>query len=247
MIFIHIPKNGGVTFCTLLFRNYGLDNVYHVQSRCHLDRFIQLPENDKQNFSVLMGHFDFGYHRLFNGETKYITFLRNPVERMISYYHYVRQSPKNNRFEALSKLSFDQFVESDLTSGVDNLQCRMLAGYRVSESKRLEVAKTNIQDDFIFVGILDQFDESILTLKKLLGWKKVAYTKRNVAPRTNFKLSANSLHIIQEKNRQDFELYHWVLKSRFNSNSINPVELLIYKQKNRLYNTYVDLRRALKV
>ena len=65
-----------------------------------------------------------------SGKSKYITFLRDPVERLISHYHYVLRRPKHYLYEQVVKdgLSLSDYVTSDISPELSNHQVRMISG-----------------------------------------------------------------------------------------------------------------------
>ena len=78
------------------------------------------------------------------------------------------------------------------------------------DQKTLEKAKANLKKHFKVVGFVDQFDETCIFLKKILGWNFSSfYVKKNVAKHRNLvdKISKETLSLIQEYNELDIELY----------------------------------------
>jgi hypothetical protein len=80
-----------------------------------------------------MGHMPFGLHLLLPQETKHITFLRDPIERTLSYYSNVSQRlPNDPHYDAVvNNMSLEDYLKSDLF--VDNGPTRRLAGLFADE------------------------------------------------------------------------------------------------------------------
>ena len=96
LIFMHIPKCGGTTFNNILDKIYLSEETFDIKqklnTRLNIEDFINLKVQEKDRIKLLKGHMQFGLHSYFSASSEYITFLRNPIERIISYY-YVKKSP----------------------------------------------------------------------------------------------------------------------------------------------------------
>ena len=51
-----------------------------------------LPLEQRARFRLVMGHFQYGIHEFLPQEYTYVTIVRDPVERVISHYNYLRQT-----------------------------------------------------------------------------------------------------------------------------------------------------------
>ncbi|MCX6313023.1 MAG: sulfotransferase family 2 domain-containing protein [Bacteroidetes bacterium] len=99
LIFLHIPKAGGTTFHTILERFYDKEEIFDirvVEQELRTQEFLDLNMEQKQKINLLKGHLTFGLHEQFKtSDVKYITFFRNPVDRIISHYDFVIRRPKH--------------------------------------------------------------------------------------------------------------------------------------------------------
>src|SRR6187551_2305638 len=129
LIFLHIPKAGGTTFHDILERHYKPGEIFDIrvldQKQTSEKEFIDLPAEQKKKINLLKGHMEFGWHENFgNAEVQYVTFLRNPVERIFSLYNYIHRRPKHYLYDKVAgkKMSFEDYVVSDITDEIDNGQ-----------------------------------------------------------------------------------------------------------------------------
>jgi hypothetical protein len=115
LIFLHLPKTAGSTIYYILNRLYQNEKVFNVHWRGtqgNLDNFKTLPTAEREKIKLIRGHFRFGLHDFFEGETSYFSFLRNPEERILSFYTYVQQSPKNRPIRKFGYLSPIEVVKN---------------------------------------------------------------------------------------------------------------------------------------
>ena len=60
------------------------------------------PMAVKKRFDSVIGHFTFGFHQQFSGKYTYITFLRNPVSRVVSLFNHIKNVPQHPLHEVVA-------------------------------------------------------------------------------------------------------------------------------------------------
>ena len=104
LLFMHIPKTAGTSIRSLLespFAAHERAYLYNESWGISLEAFRNLPNKEKEQFRLVCGHFNFGVHEWMPQEARYITILRDPVERVISLYHFIPNQPFLPGFEEL--------------------------------------------------------------------------------------------------------------------------------------------------
>ncbi len=219
VIFLHLPKVGGSTLGTLLDWQYGHGNVCTVSLHRKIPEFKALPVEERARLKCLSGQFGFGIHKWIPGESTYITLLRHPVKRLISSYYYI-----NVRKTRMGLPESGRTIEHAL---LDDLQTRYQLSFivggddvqQIIESplppNALEIAKQNIENHFSVVGLTERFDESLLLMKRALGWKRVwFYARKNVnrARASMDEIPSQTLKLIEQKCEAELELYEYAQK-----------------------------------
>lgn len=221
VIFIHIPKTAGMTI------NYVLKNEYNKGyfrfDIENLDDDLISYYNNADNYSLLTGHFSFGFHKMIKVENfEYFTFLRDPVKMILSLYYYIRSEPSHPLHILFNKENFsinDIFLKTGNLQ-FDNSQVRMISGKGTNinlncvTNDHLEIAKNNLKTKFKVFGLTDKFDESLVLLEKSFSWGVPHYVNQNVSKHTNIykKISQNTKDIIIKYNQKDIELYKYASK-----------------------------------
>src|SRR5262245_16845682 len=92
LIFLHIPKPAGTTVHHVLERQFAADEVYSLAGdswASYRRDFQRLTLPERKKIRVIKGHMEFGLHELLPQPATYVTVLRHPVDRIMSYYYYV--------------------------------------------------------------------------------------------------------------------------------------------------------------
>jgi len=222
LIFLHIPKTAGTTLTTVLARQYPQDKTLSIfDEPLDAPSLQQLPEHQREKLQYVRGHVRFGLHEFLPQPSTYITFLRDPIDRIISTYYFTFRTPSHPLYELFlsQKIGLGDFVSSGIRVMTENGQVRLLAGkagvetpFGQCNAELLDIAKHNIQDKFSLVGLSGRFDESLILLKRQFGWRNVAYISRNVTANRPQKadVSEQDLALIQEYNQLDLELYRYI-------------------------------------
>ena len=218
LIFLHIPKTGGSTLYKILRRHYSQTETITLDTP-GVARFKTLPIAQRERYRLIQGHLCFGLHRFIPRASTYVTFLRQPVERAFSFYCYARSTPDHYLYPVLTNEHLDlrALLALDLTEELCNYQTRMLAGdewedpQRVVTRAALERAQANLRNGFRVVGLLEEFDATLLLLHRVFAWPLRVYVKENV---TKEKPSAASLDVetrrlVEDANPLDLELYEY--------------------------------------
>lgn len=195
IFFIHLAKTGGATIESMLRETYGDENV------CPFIYDNEFLEHDDAHLSyrVFVGHNPYFVSQVLPKPVFIFTFLRKPVDRVISAYNHLRRDTAH-QFHELLGASGDfvkDFVENPHLPLARNAQTRFLgadadfaAAMRAvqrGDTDAAEIYKQIIAARHAkpmaeafetacgrlarmnFVGITERFDESIRILFSLLG------------------------------------------------------------------------------
>lgn len=260
ILFLHLQKTAGMTLQELLRRQYGPGFARRALNRLMRkspegltmkDALRALSPTDR----LFMGHFCFGVHRFLLFDVTYITFLRDPVARLISLYNYSANTPGAHYYKVAKDMSCEEFLFESKLLEMDNGMTRFIAGdsddlfinrtqYGQCGRDMLDQALSNLHKHFSFVGIQEDFDRSVLLLSKILKWRNPHYISLNKSD----KSPANASHDedlkarIREANPLDMELYS-ICRQRF-EDEFNAAfkdagsALELFRKKNEQYQQY---------
>lgn len=214
VIFLHLPKAAGSTLNRLieweypLFQMYSIDPVLFEWSWRHLHR---LSRKRLRRMRMFKGHMLFGLHTVLPQPATYITVVREPVDRVISSFYFMRSYKLHPLYW---KLKRENWTLEDFArrSPRDNVQCKIIAGAEYRKPCTAEIcerAKKNLLEYFSVVGLFDRFEESLALMKLRFGWKLQRYSSFNVTRSRPRKadIPQSTLDLIAEKNSFDISLY----------------------------------------
>lgn len=219
LIFLHIPKSGGTTLRQIISRQYPKPLSFHANYRPTEKVYEEAKGklgSDLTKIRLFEGHMFFGLHSFLPQPAKYISMLRNPIERIASQYYFVLQESGNRVSDQVKaeKISLGEYVEREISPETNNDQTRVISGMRGRDEKtsdrNVEIAIKNIENDFLCIGLTERFDEFLLVMNQLYGWKNMYYRKLNRRKVRNLaELSQSTIDIIVARNRWDLELYQY--------------------------------------
>ncbi len=219
---LHIPKCGGTSLDTLLQREYTGFRYIRVWSKMPADRWQDEwgTPHEVVAAGCISGHFDWRFFSLLPAgvDVTVLTILRDPVDRLLSLYHYWREQPQRYRDE-VRRLSFAEFANtgraSEYWTAVDNVMTRRLAGVsreRAVDAGDLEIAKRNLSSAPV-IGMLSHFDRTLERWAEFLGWQSTRY--RHMFAQSGRlrleQLDAGLVAEIRERQCYDQALYEWAL------------------------------------
>lgn len=226
LIFVHLPKTGGVTLTELIYRQIGRDKVFQITAgKIHdsILRFSKMSSHQRSQYDAVVGHMPIGIDRFIPQESMYMTLLRDPIERLISEYYFIKRNPEHRIHKEIASGSMDlrRYVERQQ----DNVLVRRLWNYDLLGSKTywaefrsqpvkgkmIDEAKSNLRDRFGVVGLCERFDETVMLIASELGWGFPFYEEHNVTPDrpTRYDIDPQTRRLIEEKTEFDQELYRY--------------------------------------
>jgi len=240
--FVHIYKTGGTTINKLLYKNYKSEELIDLyipymstgQSGEIFDIHDKLLLTKKTK--IVYGHYAYGIH-LKNPMQPYtyMCFVRNSIDRLISTYYHLKRMDIEWQFRILNKLDPGIMSQQDVWSkfpdlasylqydGLQNQQCMFLVGLtpdiiEKDQEYYAKMAIDNIDRDFSFVGMQEEFEESLIRLKKILKLKTTDYEYMNLGVNKPQEISydVKIREIVNEKSRADKIIYEYI-KNKFYS------------------------------
>ena len=231
-VFVHIAKTAGSTLLYVLDKNFKGEHLLLNKSKKH-DFF-----SNEETQAIATIHSDvrcisshsivLPFKQPTNVKIRYIpfTFFRDPVERIFSEFLYHKSRVIKGLVTKEAPMdSFIKWYEFQLAYGNKISNGRWTFGknlqlYHIDKNMNLESAKKRLSEEFLFAGITERFDESLIIFKEKM--KEVGvdldihYIKQNV---TKNILDLNEereylvkeyAEMLRENNKDEYEIYNFI-------------------------------------
>ncbi len=216
-LFVHVPKTAGSSVYSILrtlLKPPELLKLHPNGESLHRIRALPLPH--RARLKVLYGHVDVQITRQVVPLQRCVTLLRDPVQRIVSYYAFVRHMDRGAHSDLARRTSITQWIDALRLPETDNGMVRRFSGalhdaaIGACTRQMLERAKANLAQ-FAVVGLTDCFEEFYALLASRLGLPMRSYVAAKVnalRPRMD-QLDRGTLAAIERRNALDQELYRF--------------------------------------
>lgn len=234
-IFMHMQKTAGTTIVDLARKHYGEHNIIshgdYFQAVYHfpLKGDFKVDKQVLNNFHTipfLSGHFGYDFTKKFMANRYSLTFLRDPVEKVLSFYYFCRKQDPNvfEMYKLCQQTELNEFLEMgfhdpevqyciwnnqvwQLACGYGNLDNLQPSSFRSNEL--LEMAVEHLKD-FSHIGFTETFEKDRDIILKKLGIKppkaKIVSNTNPGRPKFN-DLPKSSQNLLMELTKLDRALY----------------------------------------
>lgn len=219
-IFIHIEKTAGSSLLASLIK----PNTSHHE-RVGGPR-AYLPH---RNASCISGHVPYGLHWLTTRPVRYFTMLRDPIDRAVSWYYFIKDLVRTDLWkphplrEYADSVTLVEFYQNPRYA---NMQTRFLAGWTYHkiyplmhhsaafQRQTLRAAKRHLRACAAF-GLQHRYDESVMLFRDVFGWDKYqpvppqARTKKRPSLQEIDDLNPTVLPRLRASHQLDLELFEY--------------------------------------
>ncbi len=208
-VFVHVPKAAGTTFYHTLRQCWNENQFYTVPSHWDLFDRDELrgryktvnSEMSYNKYSIVKGHFPYYKFQYLKSDHNWylITWIRDPVERLISNYNHFRYRPVSNKF--LKRRAVRVAREMDIVEFSEKVQSNFQTRF-----------VGNDPSVYDFIGVVEKFKESINLFNKQFGLDFVIGGTLNVHNWQKVKVSPEQKRVMREHHKKDYEFYNEVIK-----------------------------------
>lgn len=179
LIFLHIPKTGGISLRSTLLTAVAPHPTFRILHPINDHAMLAaMPIADRRALALVEGHMYYGVHEVLPRPATYITLLRDPLARLRSFHRYVSRERWHPFHPVINGegLSLSDCVARALTTELDNYMTRSLTSldfanvpFGAVTPEMLALAKARL-DSIQLVGLTERLDDFYSLLCKHLSW-----------------------------------------------------------------------------
>lgn len=222
--YIHIPKTAGISLTHILFSHFQparVNNEYNDYTK-----IVALNDATFDSYDLVCGHFPYSLIERFPQKPYVMVMLRDPIQRAASHLRHIKTTPDFwlHKHIPAATMSIEEILETDMGKEfIRDQQTRLLgcdfpltslSGPKLlsasdeNPSAVLSRAKSRL-DDALYVGITEQFDDSLQLLCTICGWQAPRsipqLNVRRKAPKQ--PLTPRAEEMLRDVLQRDIELY----------------------------------------
>lgn len=224
VMFMHIEKTAGTSLRHMLAKQYVREAImpvpldwgtadgciYPTSDNYYADILPRMDESYGNGYKLIMGHYDWSHVQRISSKWKVFTFFRDPVERFISHFYFIRDRAIDSPLHSqLRGVSLESFISSKLARqefGVK--QCLWMSGDPDAPltADGFSRALNNLHK-LDTIGIVEDMSNSIKLLEATYGYHFNTHLHENPTPRPE-TLSDVARDEIEFICRHDYVLYN---------------------------------------
>lgn len=217
VLFLHIPKTAGTSLRAIVNDEYeGSLQLTLYEPSPYGPETLERLKSQAPAAKAFIGHVFFGTDEVLGFHARYVTFLRHPVSRVVSYFLHNKRHEDSPYFEHIRRgMTLRNMVEDEVIPEVNNNMTRMIAGLHdnspLHSREILDRAIENMETRFMFVGLSESLDDGLRLLARQLGWRQGAEVPQlNQAPNDlREAIDETTWASIEGLNELDLELYEY--------------------------------------
>lgn len=211
-VFIHIPKTAGTSFKAALKKRFP-NHFLYGDIRPAKPFAEEKPKLGK--YDLVTGHLTVADFDSVEGEKQFLTIVRNPIDRLLSLFHYIRQRKHHSLYpfslcgpemffracRDISDHGYHQRAVAVNAREVTDGMCLRLSGSRSSERALEQIKK---------MGIVVLRQESLeRDVRERLGWSDFDLPELNTgSKKSDYPPTLKAL--IAQMNKEDLALFEAV-------------------------------------
>lgn len=206
-VFVHIPKAAGTTFYMMLRWHWERNRFKILKGHWGLHDNSEIAADVNENefyeqYSVVTGHFPYQHYYYLKEKCGWnlITWIRDPVDRVISQYNHFRHRPSLTK-KFLSRRIVKKARKANIVE-FSKIQSNFQTRY-TGEDPSI----------FDFIGVVEKFHKSFQRFNKQFGFKLRHVESHNVHGWVKREeVHKNVREELKEHHEKDYKFYNEVIK-----------------------------------
>ena len=165
ILFDHLPKCGGTTVTTYLSDNFPhrlIYSIYGPDPFKAVEEFKGLPRGLRFVFRLIQGHSAHGLLDHVDPETIFTTVFREPIDRIISHYFFVKRTKYHYLYDKVrnNNIQLEDYCSSGISVELRNWYVTYFTGLKIEEAesnpqRSVDLAFRVITEKYHLIGFQD--------------------------------------------------------------------------------------------
>ncbi|HVJ86988.1 MAG TPA: sulfotransferase family 2 domain-containing protein [Caulifigura sp.] len=220
LLFDHLPKCAGTTVGGYLHSQYPAPAIFQIdgsQPQASVRQFREMSAAKRFRYRLICGHLAHQLLDVVTPDTLALTILREPVDRIISHYYYVRRQPTHylHRRVMDDDIALEDYASHELSLELSNWYTAHYSGWtieQVNESPQaaLNLAYDTVTERYDIIGFQDALPEAMAAVGLAAGLAtsfENAYLNKTAKRDRLSDVSEVARTRIADANSLDIELY----------------------------------------
>lgn len=222
VFFDHLPKCAGSSLRVHIERQYSTHRIFETvekNQKKNTAQFKLLPLKKKRKYTAVYGHAIRPLLKEIRDDMIRITIFRNPIDRAISLYFYIKRTPHHRLYSSITdnNISLKDFcAEKHNILQVRNWYVKYFSGLSYEQINKqsdyaVNLAFKNIMNDYDLIGFQNEYNAFIKHLDAIAGFqpsKEDSMVRNATANRLKVsELTEVELKSISENNILDIQLF----------------------------------------
>jgi len=214
ILFDHLPKCGGRSLNAYLDLHYSKRKTFSVYDSEAIDKFKNLSRFKRYKYDLVRGHLARRLLDYVHPESLKVTILRDPVDRVVSHYYYVKRSPSHYLYPQVVELNLDEYVQRNLGGELRNFYTVYFSGLPLRDAEQNPEESVAMAAEALSrydaVGFLDDFASFAAALRRRAELKRPYRNKKlNATPNRPGidEIEPAIISRIKQANHLDIALY----------------------------------------
>lgn len=220
ILFDHLPKCAGTTIIQYLLTQYPRRVSYVTDGRKPSEsakKFKSFSAKSRHGYHLVVGHCTHQLLDYVHPDSIKLTIFRDPVERIISHYFFVRENKRHYLHQKIikSNLSLEDYATSELSCELRNFYVSHFSDLLVSQinqnpQQSIERAVKVVLERYDVIGFQDDLTSTMNKLQNLAHLSEPFADRifNKTQKKAVEKISASTKKAIAQANSLDVELYN---------------------------------------
>lgn len=251
LVFEHIPKTAGTTFIECLEAAFPAEERFIVSNEPgeyerDFERLMRMPKSERRKLRVVAGHF-LEMFRLVEPEARYISIVRDPIQRVISEYRHFLDDPNTNPWARKQFGDHISLQDYAYHASEPNRLAKILLSANYEGLTDAEIKK-RLHERFHVIGLTEDFISFVMYLHLTEDMPLCLFNDKNVRRHHHtVELKKADIEAIQQRNSLDIRLYEIIrddFSARYGRLMTPEIQALaeryrerlnVYRERTRLY------------